>query len=77
MSIRTGVKVLFVFNLAHTHVNQVPYANTRIILARAQEKPGNRPKIKCMNSACPLHYVFLLGILDCFFPLGKGLEVEA
>lgn len=52
------------------------HASTRITLARAQEKPGNWPKIKRMNSLCPLHYSFLLGILDFFFPpLGKGWEV--
>ena len=44
--------------------NRFPRASTRITLARAQEKPGNWPKIKHMNSLCPLHYSFLLGILD-------------
>ena len=55
--------------------NRFPCASTRITLARAQEKPGNWPKIKRMNSLCPLHYSFLLGILDFFPPLGKGWEV--
>lgn len=57
--------------------NRFPHASTRITLARAQEKPGNWPKIKRMNSLCPLHYSFLLGILDPLPPptLGKGWEV--
>ena len=54
--------------------NKFPRASTRITLARAQEKPGNWPKIKHMNSLCPLHYSFLLGILDPP-PLRKGWEV--
>lgn len=54
--------------------NRFLHASTRITLARAQEKPGNWPKIKRMNSLCPSHYSFLLGILDFFPLLGKGWE---
>lgn len=64
---------LFVFNLTHTPANHVLPASTRITLARVQEKPGNWPKIKWMNSACPLHYGFFVGYSWLLLSLRKRL----
>lgn len=68
------------FNFAHTRAIHNSCANTRITLARDQEKPGNWPKIKCLNSVCPLYYILLLlGSPESFFTTrgkaGKTLGV--